>query len=87
SIFMPATYRVDNVKVVEGVEEAKKTSLVVSYEGLYIDIAKEGEEVVARGKIEKVYDSKSSETYYQLTVGTFEAQGKDFIKPVKWLKE
>ena len=87
SIFMPATYRVDNVKVVEGVEEAKKISLIVSYEGLYIDIAKEGEEVVARGKIEKVYDSKSSETYYQLTVGTFEAQGKDFIKPVKWLKE
>jgi len=83
---MPAIYRVSNVRVVEGAEEAGKVSLVVSYEGLYIDIANEGEEIVARGKVEKVYDTKSSETYYQLTVGSFEAQGKDFIKPVEWLK-
>jgi len=86
SLFMPAIYRVGNVRVVEGAEEAGKVSLVVSYEGLYIDIANEGEEIVARGKVEKVYDTKSSETYYQLTVGSFEAQGKDFIKPVEWLK-
>ena len=87
NIFMPAVYRVDNVRVVEGVDEARKVNLIVSYEGLYIDIAKEGEEIIAKGKVEKVQDMKSSETYYQLTIGTYEAQGKDFIKPVAWFKE
>jgi predicted nucleotidyltransferase len=72
--------------LLRGLRRLGRSSLVVSYEGLYIDIANEGEEIVARGKVEKVYDTKSSETYYQLTVGSFEAQGKDFIKPVEWLK-
>ncbi|MEL9940351.1 MAG: hypothetical protein QW348_08160 [Ignisphaera sp.] len=86
SIFMPATYLVEDVKVLEGVEEAKKISRIVSYEGLYIDIAREGDEIVAMGKVEEVQDIKRNETFYQLTIGTFEAGGKDFIKPLSWVK-
>jgi hypothetical protein len=87
SIFMPATYVIEDAKVLEGDEKASKARLVVSYEGLYIDLARPGEEIVARGKLEEVTDLKAGETYYQLTVGVYEAQGKDYIKPVKWFKE
>ncbi|MDK6028624.1 hypothetical protein QPL79_04555 [Ignisphaera sp. 4213-co] len=86
SIFMPAVYVVDNVKVVEGIDDAKKINYVVSYEGLYIDIASENEEIIAMGKVEEVEDIKKNEKFYQLTIGTFEARGKDFIKPIAWLK-
>ena len=86
SIFMPAVYEVEDVRVIDGVEKAKDVRYVVSYEGLYIDLAKKGEEIVAMGKLEEVEDTKRNEKYYQLTIGTFEAGGKDFIKPVAWLK-
>ena len=86
SIFMPAIYNVDDVEVIEGNEEAIKVSKVVSYEGLYIDLATPGEDVIVRGKLEEVIDLKTSEKHYQITVGTYEAGGKDYIKPVKWFK-
>lgn len=86
AIFMPAIYVVDNVRVLEGVDIANKITYVVSYEGLYIDLAKDGEEIIAMGKVEEVEDMKKNETYYQLTIGTFEAGGKDFIKPIAWSK-
>jgi len=84
SIFMPAIYVIDDVHIIDGVSIPNTIRFIVSYEGLYIDIAKEGEYVVAYGKVEKVIDLKMGEEYYQLTIGTYEARGKDYIKPVKW---
>jgi predicted nucleotidyltransferase len=86
SIFMPSIYIVDNVKILEGDEKGSRVRFVVSYEGLYIDIAKPGDEIIARGKLEEVHDLKRNEVYYQLTIGTYEAQGKDYIKPIEWIK-
>jgi predicted nucleotidyltransferase len=86
SIFMPSIYIVDNVKVLEGDERGTKVKQIVSYEGLYIDLAKPGEEIIARGKLEEVHDLKRNISFYQVTIGTYEAQGKDYIKPVEWFK-
>lgn len=83
-IFMPAVYIVDNVRVLEGVSPPGQITRIVSYEGLYVDLAKPGEEIVAYGKLEEVEDLKNSEIYYQVTIGTFEAAGRDYIKPIEW---
>jgi predicted nucleotidyltransferase len=85
SIFMPAIYIVDDVKVLEGASPPGKISRITSYEGLYIDLAEPGDELIAYGKLEEVEDQKLGEKYYQVTVGTFEAGGRDYIKPLKWL--
>ena len=85
AIFMPAVYIVEEAKVLEGIEPPKQISRVVSYEGLYIDLAEPGDEIIVYGKLEEVHDLRSSETYYQVTIGTYEASGRDFIKPTKWL--
>ncbi len=85
SIFMPATYVIDDVHIIDGPSTPSKIGFVVSYEGLYIDIAREGEYIIAHGKIEHVTDLRSGEEYCQLTIGAYEARGKDYIKPVKWL--
>ncbi len=85
SIFMPAIYCVENVKIIDGKTPSKPIRYVVSYEGLYIDLAREGEEIVAYGKLEAVEDIRRSEEYLQVVIGSFEARGKDYIKPLAWL--
>jgi predicted nucleotidyltransferase len=85
AIFMPAIYVVNNVRVLEGISPPGQISRIVSYEGLYIDLAEPGDEIVAYGKLEEVEDLRHGEIYYQVTIGTFEATGRDYIKPMKWL--
>ncbi|MEM2137192.1 MAG: hypothetical protein QXI93_04475, partial [Candidatus Methanomethylicia archaeon] len=86
SIFIPAAYMVEDVKVIEGVKPSKPIVKVLSYEGLYMDLADAGEEIVVRGKLEEVRNLKSGEEYCQIVVGTFEAVGEDYLKPIKWFK-
>ncbi len=84
SMFLPCKYVVWECKVIEGPKIEVRE--VVSYEGLYSDIASEGEEILVRGKLEEVLDLKTNETYYRVCVGSIDAEGKDFIKPARWLK-
>ncbi|MFQ6077454.1 MAG: hypothetical protein ACE5Z5_15215, partial [Candidatus Bathyarchaeia archaeon] len=81
AIFLPAVYLVDNVEMAEGpsVWEIRE---VVSYEGLYRDLASEGEYIVFKGKLERVEDQKSGKTHYRVLVGSSEARGEDYIKPI-----
>lgn len=79
--FMPAVYRVEDVKVLEG-EPIKDIREIVSYEGLYSGVANAGERIVAYGKLELVTDRRSGEVYYRVLVGSQEAEGRDYIKPL-----
>lgn len=57
---------------------------VTSYEGFYSDLVSAGEEMVVRGKLERVEDNKSGEVYHRILVGSQEAQDTDYIKPAVW---
>ncbi|GAB6944335.1 hypothetical protein [Vulcanisaeta sp. JCM 14467] len=85
SYFMPAVYQVRDVYILDGCKPQVEVKQVVSYESLYMDIAQEGDEILVHGKIEEVHDLKTGDVYAQVVVGTYEAQGKDFIKPLKML--
>ena len=85
SFFMPAIYQVGDITILNGCKPQVEIRQVVSYESLYTDIAQEGDEVLVHGKLEEVHDIKTGDTYAQVVVGTYEAQGKDFIKPLKML--
>jgi len=79
SLFLPATYRVAEVRIksgvrVEGVRE------VVSFEGLYGGIYQKGETVLARGVLEEVREVSSGEVYCRVVVGSLAAGGMDFIR-------
>jgi len=82
SLFMPAVYVVNNVEIIDGCRVDSEVRQVVSYESLYIDVAQPGDEIIARGKFEHVTDTKTGDEYAQVVVGSYEAQGKDFIRPV-----
>ncbi len=88
SLFTPAIYGVEDVEVISGPKgEEADIREVVSYESLYRDIAEEGERILVRGKLEEVLDPKGERKYYRVVVGTFEAGGKDYIKPERWYKD
>jgi len=80
SLFMPAVYEVDEVRVIEGATPPGRVLYVVSYEGLYMDVAEEGDVIEVYGKLEHVEDLRRGLDYYQVTVGTIEAGGRDYIK-------
>jgi predicted nucleotidyltransferase len=79
--FMPSVYAVGDVKVIEG-PPVKDIRELVSYEGLYSGLASKGERVRAYGKLERVIDIKRNEEYYRVLVGSQEAHGRDYIKPL-----
>ena len=68
SIFTPCTYRVANVKILEGsmVEEIEEIS---SFRGRFCEQTTNGETVVAQGKIERVVDTRRNREHYRLLLG------------------
>ncbi|MDI6806404.1 MAG: hypothetical protein QMD14_01145 [Candidatus Aenigmarchaeota archaeon] len=83
SMFMPAIYTVDEVKIIKG-KVTPNIKEVVSYEGFYGEIAKAGEQILVMGKLEEVVEKKTLESYHQILIGSQEARGKDYIKPLKF---
>ena len=78
SMFLPAIYRVEEASVVEG-PRVRGLREICSYEDLYADVAREGEEVLARGKLEMVIDKREGTTYYRLLIGSL-IGGEEFLK-------
>jgi predicted nucleotidyltransferase len=76
SLFMPAVYRIESVNL-EGGFTTYTIDRIVSFEGLYADIAEEGDAISCRGKLERV--ESSSGIGHRILVGSPEAQGTDFI--------
>jgi len=76
SMFMPSVYGIESVDL-EGKFHAYTVNRIVSFEGLYADIAKEGDQVSCRGKLERVESSSGIE--HRILVGSPEARGTDFI--------
>lgn len=79
SMFLPAVYQVREAKIIKG-PEVNDIEEIVSYEGLYGDIAEVGETLLAKGKIEQVTDRRNKRKYYRLLVGSPEGKGSEYIK-------
>lgn len=71
----PAVYRVEDVEILEGSEVPLNE--VASFTHTYAGQAREGERIVARGKLEKVIKDDVS---YRLIVGTTRESINEYIK-------
>jgi hypothetical protein len=78
-LFLPSIYRVKEVNIMEGPQVADVQE-IVSYEGLYDNLAEVGEYVVAKGKIELVLDMKTGRKYHRILVGSPEGGGMEYVK-------
>lgn len=79
SLFLPAVYRIKEVKIVEGPQVAD-ISEVASYESLYGSLAEIGESIEVRGKLERVVDNKTGEESNRILVGSPEGKGMEYVK-------
>lgn len=66
AIFTPCTYDLTDVEVLEGFQ-VQQISEITSFRGRFCDQAVKGEQIEARGKLEKVVGQ--SNTYYRLLLG------------------
>ena len=82
SLFLPATYQIEDVKFLDGQQLGDVTE-VVSYEGLYDSLAENGETIQAKGKIEKVIEKGTSRQSYRVLVGSAEGKGREYMKLVE----
>lgn len=81
SLFLPAVYRVSEVEFLNG-NPVQDLVEIVTYEGFYSGILKKGDYLEAKGKIEKVVDRRTEKAYHRLLIGSFEAEARDYIKPL-----
>jgi len=79
SMFLPAVYHVQDARVIKGPQVADIEE-VVSYEGLYGDLAEVGENMLVKGKLELVHDKKNKRKYHRVVVGSPEGKGTEYIK-------
>ena len=82
SLFLPATYKITDVKFLSGQEVANVTE-VVTFEGLYDSLAEKGETIQVKGKLEKVTEKAKNQQHYRVVVGSAEGKGTEYIKNVE----
>lgn len=68
SILTPCTYVIEETKVLAGPKNLAVRE-IASFRGRFCDQAREGETVVAQGKIEQVSDCRSDYQYFRLLIG------------------
>jgi predicted nucleotidyltransferase len=68
SIFTPCRYAIENVEVVDG-PSVSSIKEIASFRGRFCDQARNGDNIIARGKVESVTDLKRSVSYFRLLIG------------------
>jgi predicted nucleotidyltransferase len=68
STFTPCTYKVENVKLLEG-SKVERIEEITSFRGRFCEQARKGETIVAQGKVELVTDRRQNSEHFRLLVG------------------
>ncbi len=74
----PAIYKVEDIKIIEGPDIP--INELASFTHTYAGQVKEGEKVIAKGKVEKVINKKTRQINYRLIVGTTRESIDEYIK-------
>jgi predicted nucleotidyltransferase len=77
AIFTPCTYKIKNIRVIDG-SKAEPIEEIASFRGRFCEQAREGEIIVAQGKVERVKNSKRNLEYFRLLLGN---KPSDFMVP------
>ena len=79
SMFLPAVYQVEDVDILDG-PPIEGIGEVVSFEGLYGDLAEVGQTIVVKGKLERTVRKRDNHEHYRILVGSPEGRGTEYIK-------
>ena len=79
SHFLPSIYTVKNVELSPASAQVQD---LVSYDSFYSGIFEKGDHVSFRGKIEMAIFRKDEESHRRIIIGSSEANGADYIRPL-----
>lgn len=79
AIFTPSRYSLEDTRIIDGVQ-VEDVNEIVSFRGRFCEQAKNGETIIARGKIEKV-TKKDGSHWYQMVLGE---RRDDFFMPIQF---
>lgn len=68
SIFTPCVYKISDARVLEG-PQIKPLEEIASFRGRFCEQARNGEVVIAQGKVERVIDNKRNREHFRLLLG------------------
>jgi len=68
SIFTPCVYKISDVRILEG-PQIKPLEEIASFRGRFCEQARNGEVVIAQGKVEHVIDNKRNRKHFRLLLG------------------
>ena len=68
SIFTPCIYKISDVHVLEG-EKSEPIKEIASFRGRFCEQARNGEVVIAQGKVEQVIHNRQKHEYFRLLLG------------------
>jgi predicted nucleotidyltransferase len=68
ALLTPCSYKIENGQVVKG-PKLRSIKEIVSFRGRFCAQAKQGENITAQGKIERVMDKKKENVYYRIILG------------------
>jgi predicted nucleotidyltransferase len=68
SVFTPCVYRMSNVWVLDG-PNVEHVEEIASFRGRFCEQAKEGEDVIAQGKVERITDRRRNHEHFRLLLG------------------
>lgn len=75
AIYLPALYRIERVRITGGPQV--DVSQVCAYEGLFAQVADAGQEVEARGKLERI----DGGPMHRLVIGSSHRSGREYLLP------
>jgi len=78
SIFTPCTYVLKDARVLDGSKNAQIEE-IASFRGRFCDQARNGDSIIAQGKVEKVTNMKQNREYLRLLIGN---KPSDYMVPV-----
>ena len=68
ALFTPCTYKLGNVKIIEGAR-LQPIREIVSFRGRFCEQARTGEAIAAQGKVERVTDKQTGSEHYRMILG------------------
>ncbi|NPA23032.1 MAG: hypothetical protein GXO23_01860 [Crenarchaeota archaeon] len=82
SYYNPAIYTIDDVRPIEPLD-VPRICEVASYENIFSGIARDNEEIVVYGMLEKKVHISSGRESYRVVIGSVELKGYDYILPLE----
>ncbi len=75
SLFVPVNFGIDDVKIIKGPRKLPLITRILSFEGIFVGCASQGDRVRVHGTLEVAKDKEGRILRHQVVIGTFSTKG------------